>query len=913
MSKSEGSKGLRIRLNLATKTPGFWKKLNNSIRDTMREGVLENGNILDHIQIDRIRNSVVAAVSRVGNLFGRRKNETTDNTDNAELWEQLALRRYSDPPSRAEEEWQQAILEKQYSTPPPSRDKSADPAPVRPPDEPTNPARRAFFTKAIPLAAVGAAVTSGAVSYMIRRSSPEDAQKAALQKSNGLPETTEWEASELTENWVSSFEYIHGGLSNQEVAFFDQNGNIIDAPIKVENLRLGSKVVPALNPDGKLNQDWLNHWRKVLKEKYPTIHFDLTEGKEFPAQYNIIAPLRGRKATETVIDVAFHNASEESDEAEKSNLKIVQEVFAQSSLPAKLQEYIVYGIPSNESMWNPDLKSDVGATGIWQFMETTAEELDLVTTEQVSQSPLKIKTYPYKGKKLPAKFKRQGKTWRDFVVIKEQARNPKNVRRDYRKDITKSTDAARRYFEQIYDEIKADKDYQTVVERFALQEENFLFPAVLNSYHSGKGRMKKMIGWFAENYSLQRVEAAIGNGPYGLDLFTFMSLNYRASGVDARYGTQSKDYYLKAVSMANLFRAKKENPEYHAEVPNAEGYTPPDDPDAFNINKIFPRHPDLTAGALGALAGVAASGAVTGLGKAFDPDRTFGRRDVITGAVAVGATLAGAAAGTYFGRKLQTPEEIEEATAEAIKEATEEFNWGRIDLNNQVGQNLLAYPALFDKKKANKPAKLRRRIQQTVIRPWLESQGAKLPAYANIQAAREAAKHGKLISLDQYENQYYRCRAIGVAPGEDKRKNNPDYLLAHPHIPGMVEEISTRLNQELSGLGFPADKFWVRVVVTSAIRPADYNAKNKKASPTSAHTRAVAIDLSKSRFDIIDTNNSQFYAVSQASDELRVNDKHRVSAHVYAALTRVLKQMEKEDKIIVNLESDHLHIVDKLS
>src|SRR3989338_64677 len=84
------------------------------------------------------------------------------------------------------------------------------------------PGRRLFIRAGI-AAAVGAFAVRKPLSMMEDRSVTQH-----VEKERGLPDTKEWEPSELTENWVDSFEGIHGVLHGDAIVLIDQNGNIID-------------------------------------------------------------------------------------------------------------------------------------------------------------------------------------------------------------------------------------------------------------------------------------------------------------------------------------------------------------------------------------------------------------------------------------------------------------------------------------------------------------------------------------------------------------------------------------------------------------------------------------------------------------------------------------------------------------
>ena len=750
-------------------------------------------------------------------------------------------------------------------------------------------------------------VVSAASAFLLRKGIKEKyedkKEAAALSTLLGVPETREWEPSELTDNWVRSFERMHGMLHKNEIVFVDQQGNIIDEPIPVRDHQFEGEAVATPCRDGdQMNQEWLNKWRTTLKKRYPTIHEDLTLNEEHPVLYNVINALEDKDEDETVLDIAWKNATTDMvADTGKTKLAFIEETFAESTLPKDLKEIIMYGIPSIESMFNDNAESTKNARGCWQFLEGTASDFGLVQT-RTDLVDEEYKHYPFKNvpaNRLPLKYRKKGiRKWQDIYQMRTR-RVRKTVHDDYRGDFVRSTEAALKYFEQIYRELRTNPNYRTIMERFNPAEADLLYPCVITAYHSGQGKMKAVMKWFVENYPVETVEAAMGNGPYGIDLFTCMNLRYEKEAHDEYYKKKSKDYYPKAVSMRNLMMARKQNPNYHPVLSAEESYEPPPYPDS--MYEIAKQHPHLISA--GTIVVGTAAGLVAGR-KAISRRRLLGAAGVTTG-----VSLAGAAVGTYGGASefRETPEQKQER--EIIEEIAD-FEWGDISQSDEVGKDLMRMESLIDKRASNRQADINSGIHYSEIDPWISAQGtSKLPKFENISAVRSAAETGRLKPLKSYTSTAYRCRGVGINSG-DFRRNNPDNLNVYPHLEKTIIEIDDRLNIELGQIGFPTDKYQMRVVITSAMRPASLN-REVGGVKTSAHLYGVAFDISRSRFDIIDKQKGKFYDVSSREDSVGVNQKHRVSAHAYAALTRVVKAMEDEGKIFVNRESDHLHIVDK--
>jgi len=350
----------------------------------------------------------------------------------------------------------------------------------------------------------------------------------------GAPETAEWNPSELSQNFIDSFERLFGEFKWDEVSFIDQHGNIIGAsPMKVWNLKItdtelifsdirgneierkpfdgksvdfGAAGIPVNeiissfegnNADNLLNQTWLNARRLILKAEYPTIHMDLKANLEYPALNQVVGLLRGQPKGSTFFDDVWQGSQRGIEEEQGTRLDYALKTFeeqagefgakyvpkdtpaealsaelAKHSLPKDLQELIVLGICGIESTFSDSAASDAGALGAWQFMQATGKE-----------HGLKIET----------------------VKIKKGGRKVRG-NEDERRDFVKATKAAVSYFTKIYNDFLRSKDFQEVAKRFNLAPEDFLYPCVLNAYHAGPARMKGAISWFIEQYSVERIE-----------------------------------------------------------------------------------------------------------------------------------------------------------------------------------------------------------------------------------------------------------------------------------------------------------------------------------------------------------------------------------------------------------------------
>lgn len=750
------------------------------------------------------------------------------------------------------------------------------------------------------------------------RSNSENGGKT--EPSPDIPDMCDFEPSRLTSNWIHSFELIHGALDRFHVVFIDQNGNIIDGPIPIENHRFDDESSDTLAHDpssGRLSQEWLNKWRYALKKKYPDIHLHFTGRTQYPLLYSVARILKENiGADHTVFDIAWKNATGSLvSGTDKNRLEYAASIFAQTNLPAELQRILASGIPAVESMFKDGQTSSANAKGPWQFIESTGRRYGLIYRQEVT-SEERYKHYPLRGipkSRWPRRLRRLYKNWQDYHQFKTR-RTSRTQKVDLRNNFAEETKAAAKYFSDIYEKLKSDPSYLKLARRYHLNEEDILYPGVVTSYHSGEDRFARIMKWFLENYTKEEVEKHIGAGPYGMDIFTFMVLRYEAKSGDSSFGKSSKSYFLKVMSMSNLFASRLRDPAYspsfeEEEEEQGEGegeecisFARASRESAAGRRVWAPFLADASAIAAGVCAAACAVAAINAISHKPADRRTWLKTVGIGGAGGVLGALAGRIGKSgKRGRLGEIPQEVAASSAKDVKP----FDFGTIAYSEKVGDDLLSMDRLIDETANNPAGNLRRRIQESVITPWLLSKRSSLPQYQNIAEVLAAKKAGKLTPLAPYGSMYYRCRNIG--PVTDERAVDPRYINVHPYVHAVLKEMTGRLNEELEKIGFPGRKYWVRPIIISAMRPADYNSETFRSSPNSSHTYGVAVDLKKNVFDIVDRDEKQFYSVP----DTRGVSRHQLPIHAFKALTRVLEQMEFENKIIVNLESDHLHIVAK--
>lgn len=134
--------------------------------------------------------------------------------------------------------------------------------------------------------------------------------------------------------------------------------------------------------------------------------------------------------------------------SDQSKFDYVTKRLAKSTLPQYLKDTIPF-VPFQESWYRLSVVSPPPATAKWpwQFISST-------------------------GKK--------------YGLIEWLGKNAK----DYRSDMKKSTKAAIAYFGVLYEKLKSDSHYQSLVQKYNLQEDDLLLPATINAYNSWPAHMQ---------------------------------------------------------------------------------------------------------------------------------------------------------------------------------------------------------------------------------------------------------------------------------------------------------------------------------------------------------------------------------------------------------------------------------------
>jgi len=705
-------------------------------------------------------------------------------------------------------------------------------------------------------------------------------------------EHIKWEPSEYVHNWEKTLQTLFQLQSNSdpaELIFVDQNGNIIankKFSTKDEIKDAKGDVIPAWAADKKrFHQKWLNAWRHQIHRHYPSIDFDLTRDKERPKQMNAKRSVRASNYNTNIEFVLDYGRRKLEDGI--SRIAYAKKVFSQSTLVGKSIELpagirkrlseISYGLAGIESGFNNSLISPVKAQSVWQIMPATFEQI-------CEKLDLKV-------------------DYDDFIT---------------------TTAVANRYCEEIYDYLRrfCHDDFESLRTEFGFSktdfENEFIFPCIVNAYHAGYGRLKKVIHWFAENYDQERLNQKIGTYPdgYGYDLFGQMTRICYDDKPVRGYGRESWEYFLRANAMAALIRqkynrqkSKLAKKEYHP----PEVLLPP-----FNLRR---ESIDLVVSGGAGLATLKLSGGISKKTKNVYGNKGLNfRSHFVKMSLLVLCSLL--VAGFFMIDKPQPVSEPLPPPPVSVPLPPPPVSVS-YSYSKKLGEELLALPLLFSKKPERQYywARMPRRIQKKLITPWMKKHDLFKAFYRNRAAVQKAAKKGELIQLSYSDNPYYRSRTVGARQlRKDKAKrlntqalgtrNHPDYLYIKPSTEKLVIKISQLVNKELLEKFGLDDRYRIRLIVNSGIRDTVYNRKIRGSSPDSTHQLGLAVDFSTHGFDVIKRKSKTFFYLSHQNGK-SVDKKHQIRYKVRHALKFVLVELHKAGEIFAIKEGGHYHVTDK--
>ncbi len=715
--------------------------------------------------------------------------------------------------------------------------------------------------------------------------------KILLGEASLTAEHIQWMPSEYVQNWEKTLKKLFQLQYDGELAeliFVDQNGNIIDNKIistKDEIKDAKGVVIPAWTKGRKrFSQEWLNALRSEIYNRYPSIEFNLDLDNERPKQMNSRSSVKRthyNSYIERVLDYGSKNVLG-LENLTISRIAYAKQVFSQPSqlgnqepinLPAGIRKrlsQISYGIAGIESSFDNSQISPAKARGVWQILPST------------------------------------------FNLICKKL----GIEADYSNLIT-TTAVANRYCEEAYDYLirHCEAEFELIRTEFGLSKQDlenyFIFPCIVNAYNAGKGRLKNVIHWFAKTYTKDKLNQTVGTYPkgYGYDLFGQMTrLCYEEKAVYG-YSRQSWEYFLRAYAMAALIREKYDIDIALRKKSSETEYQPPK---ALLVKNYFWRQTiDL---GLAAGAGLASVKLTDLISKIDFQNNSFVKKIPKKIFISFGSLIALIVGFSMISQQDSSPWGNIEVNP---------TSWGEIKYSGKLAQELLALPRLFTKNPDSQyyKVKMPRRIQGTLITPWMRKHDLFKAFYPNRAAIQKAAKNYELIQLSYSGNQYYRCRTVGFnqikadnAKGINTKalgiKNHPDYLYAKPSTAKMINRISQLLNKELQEkFGLDA-KYRIRLIVNSGIRDTAYNKKLRGSSPNSTHQLGMAVDFSTNGVDVIKIQTKTFIYLSHKQGR-RVDKKYRIRYKAIQALKSVLVKLHKAGKLFAIKEGGHYHVTDK--
>ncbi|MBI5412794.1 hypothetical protein HZA42_00415 [Candidatus Peregrinibacteria bacterium] len=501
-------------------------------------------------------------------------------------------------------------------------------------------------------------------------------------------------------------------------------------------------------------------------------------------------------------------------------------------MPQELAALFI-GACAAESQFSEIGENKVHAAGPWQLMPKAAEEFGLMGTTRIW-----VKKGPKKKKKVP----------RDIPF-------------DHRNDFALATPVAVKVIEKFYRELaNQDKgpegNKSTVVmdmqQMYGVSDEDFLHQAVVNGYQTGPSRVKKMCEWFMTNYPPTAVEKILGKGPYGKDLYTLMTYVYIQSGNDLNFGKQSRDYVIRAMAMKELFASADEgktlefgNDSYVPPAPSRE----PESEMSGSVTAMVRN--GMRNGHMQTL-GVGAVTAATAvlIGKTLENNPRLKRRDLVVGALGLGAAFGGRA---FANRQAEQPKEVP-----VSPEQQPENQFAPYVLDEQgIAQALLA-----SKQQMLKGVPMRTKAERRKLKDRLAT-GLEIAERLHLLKFKtvEDIKKADLKDVPQYSSPHYRLRGVGML--DDGNTGNDDrYTCCYPHTESLINRISQELNEELYAQGFPR-RFNVRLIVKGLSRSEAFQEALRKINPYAArgdspHMYGHSFDIHKSKFDIVDTSTSSF-------------------------------------------------------
>lgn len=733
-----------------------------------------------------------------------------------------------------------------------------------PPSTPAIEARRTFIAGVLKLATLGVVFSES------KRSAEKDMGdiKTTVETREVREKAVDFDENELTENRIHAFRLVFGKLTRKEIILVDQHWNVISGgpltvPQEVEEAPEITRVA--------VFQEWVNRERTRLKERYPSLEFDTNPQRandEKPELYSTRILLKDAPERKTHFDIVEENAKQRVSDG-GTRIEFTRKIFARTKLPEALQELLV-ALPGIESAYDPQLvHPETKATGAWQIMEELGREIGITGERKIMK-------------------KRRVRRGRRRIQISTLVKVPF----DHRKDFETSTEAIAHYFDQLYKEFRTNKDIQTIMRLYGLREEDFLYPLVLNAYHSGAyrtvygyvrngTRYESMVQWFLKEYSPQRVKKEIGAPPYGRDIYTLMSVQYARSREDPRYFRASRDYYAKVAAMRDLLEDNRPFEYSSAYSPPETEIVERDDLRESKPTGLSLKNPILYAG-LGTTLHALIS----------DVRGKLSRRTFLHGASlnTVAASLGVLLKITSGPRKLPPPGIPTPLEKLIPTDLASQFIYDP-NLIAKIGDTFQLDVALLGEGEHT----ALRRYRNPHLREWIEKFGDRtgLASVTNIEELEDL--HPRLLQLRE-RGSFYRLRGIGNPHGG--MENNMDYAWVRENAGKLIEELGQEVNEEAYAHGLPK-RYQIRLIVTGAARTEAYQKRLRKMNPHAAlwssHTFLNSFDLAYLRFDILNRETGQFGMVNGNS---LINRETRLAEKFQALLGRAILKRMRERKIL---------------
>lgn len=760
------------------------------------------------------------------------------------------------------------------------------------------------------------------------KKSPPNKERIKTRDKWAAPNAENWATGELTYNKMETFMTGFAHLDRQHIILMDQNGQIvggemIEIPVEVQ---YRAEAETADQFKARFNK-WLHGVREDIKKTYPTVFVRHDYKREEPTLVSVRLSVSEEKDKLGIrmFDQIWTRANEPvSKKNQEARFRYAKRKIAESGVPEDLQKLMI-GVCATESGFGSMPENKEKCAGPWQISREEATQHGLMRNETtytwenvkvpIESKKSKIKSKKKEKKGLIGKFRRAVNAAAEklkkpkFRIVRKKV--PKIIPVDDRDDFEASTKVAVILLKQRYTRwSKEGKDnfIRAVQNLYEVSDQDFLYPAVVNTYHSGPKRINDMMKWFLDNYKPEDVSRILGPGPYGRDLYTLITSIYPHSETreDPLFGQKSRDYTIKASAMAELLSLREQGASTQIPV----GYTPPagdEEPEeeisgkyGYAVHEVLETGHPQTVG-VGLIAGTVAM-LVQRVLKGGNS-----RRDFIK-FMAAGGTVA------YLGKYLGA--EAEAATRSYIPEGVKTEEPKDINPNRfapfkleqrEISQLILEHvPASVMKKIPPRTIDEIRRSKDDISRALEHARKNKLPLFDSVESIASAPG---IKQWDQFGTRFYRLRGVGFAENGVVR-NDPKYCYGYPEIQQLVQEIDEELNAELQKIGFP-NNLWVRLVLQSASRDADLQKRIKEGDPSSGlkgnehaarkispHQFGNTVDIHRYNYDIIEIGKEhEIFGMITLEDQ--ASKKLGMSMKINAVLGRILLKKKQQGKLTV--------------